>query len=141
MEWSCAGEPSKECRDAGSITSSFPGLLRPEVVPLDCKTAANTNFPITTYQPKYFGAPSLDGAKLLVDDFCESLPRVFYPQYDMATGWVRVTRAVELLDRTTTGDMQAAKQKDYFQQLEESNRMKSAQEESMRHRESREVYG
>ena len=48
----------------------------PEVVPLDCKAAATTNFPITTYQPKYFGAPNLDGAKHLVDDFCESLPRV-----------------------------------------------------------------
>jgi phenylalanine-4-hydroxylase len=141
MEWSCASQPSKECRDAGSITANFPGLLRPEVVPLDCKAAATTNFPITTYQPKYFGAPSLDGAKHLVDDFCESLPRVFYPQYDMATGWVRVTRAVELLDRSTTADMQAAKQKDYFAQLEESNRMKSAEEAQKKQMESREVYG
>ena len=59
----------------------------------------------------------------------------------MATGWVRVTRAVELLDRSTTADMQAAKQKDYFAQLEESNRMKSAEEAQKKQMESREVYG
>ena len=45
------------------------------------------------YQPQYFAAKSVDHAKAHVQHFCDSLPRVFYPQYDMATGWIRVRRA------------------------------------------------
>lgn len=116
MEWACSPTPSQECRDMGSV----PTLVNPSVVPLKPFEAAKTEFPITTYQPTYFCADSMEDAKNLVEDFCDSLVRPFFPQYDALTQSIRVTKAVQRAPRTSTVRMQAEKQAKYFEEASEA---------------------
>jgi len=114
MEWSCAKEPSEECRQMGSIST----LLRPNILPLDPLQAAKTEYPITTYQPTFFCAESLVDAKSKIASFCDSLTRPFFPQYDPLTQNIRVTKAVRRASRVSTVEMQKEKQLSYFAEHE-----------------------
>jgi len=116
MEWSCAKEPSAECRKAGSIGH----LMRPELLPFSAKNAAATAYPITTYQPVYFVADSLGDAKASIDRFCDSLQRPFFPQYDALTQTIKVTKAIRRAERVSTVKLQAEKQEQFFKQETQS---------------------
>uniref|UniRef100_A0A7S1RW15 phenylalanine 4-monooxygenase n=1 Tax=Alexandrium catenella TaxID=2925 RepID=A0A7S1RW15_ALECA len=113
MEWSCAAQPSATCREMGSMAD----LEKPSVVPLDPWMASKQAYPITTYQPTLFCADSLKGAKVKIEQFCDTLMRPFFPQYDPLTQNIRVTKAVRRAPRLSTVELQKAKQQDYFQQL------------------------
>jgi len=115
MEWSCAESPSLTCRKMGSMER----LVKPEIVPLDPIVASRQAFPITTYQPLYFCADSLKDAKVQIAQFCDSMTRPFFPQYEPLTQNIRVTKAVTRLERVSTAELQAAAQKDFFDKDEE----------------------
>ena len=56
--------------------------------------AADREYPITSYQPVYFVARTLDQAKARMVEFCRHLPRPFYARYNAATQRIWVDRAV-----------------------------------------------
>lgn len=89
-------------------------LLKPEIVPFDAVRASQLPFPITTYQPVYFCAESLQDVKTRVQEFCDSLPRPFFPQYDSLTKSIRVTKSVKRLPRNSLVKAQAEKQAKYW---------------------------
>jgi len=111
MEWSCSREPSTTCREMGSVAE----LQAPSIVPLDPTQAGKQAYPITTYQPLYFCAESMQDAKAKISQFCDTLTRPFFPQYDPLTQNIRVTKAVRRARRISTVEMQMAKQLDYFE--------------------------
>lgn len=112
MEWSCSGTPSQTCREMGSMAH----VVRPEIVPLDPTEAAKQLYPITTYQPVYFCAEGgLYDAKSKIHDFCDTMARPFYPQYDPLTQNIRVTKAIRRATRVSTVELQAQKQAEFFQ--------------------------
>lgn len=67
---------------------------RPEIKPWDPAVAAMQDFPITTYQPVYFLADSLQDAKLKMRKYCENLPRPFFALYNEQTETVHIDRPV-----------------------------------------------
>mmetsp|Transcript_3858 Transcript_3858/g.8026 ORF Transcript_3858/g.8026 Transcript_3858/m.8026 type:complete len:467 (-) Transcript_3858:403-1803(-) len=85
LEYSCA--PYRPAGDADEY---------PELLPWDPVVAAETDFPITTYQPTYFVAQNLADAKQRMRKFCESMNRPFYARYNSNTQGVWVDRAVAL---------------------------------------------
>ena len=85
LEYSCA--PYRPAGDADEY---------PELLPWDPVVAAETDFPITTYQPTYFVAQNLADAKQRMRKFCESINRPFYARYNSNTQGVWVDRAVSL---------------------------------------------
>jgi len=111
LEWGCAQEPTQECREMGSV----PDLNKPKIIPFDPFVAAQTKFPITTYQPTFFCAESMGDAKQNIRLFCDSLSRPFHPQYDSLTQSIRATKAVRRATRSSTAAAQAAKQSAYFE--------------------------
>jgi len=117
MEWSAAPHPSEECRQMGGIARDYPNLQHPTIKDFDPKVAAEQAYPITTYQPTYFIGESLQSMKELIGDYCDSIERKFYPVYDPITGTVNPSRHVRRLARTSTAEVQAAKQKAYFDSL------------------------
>jgi len=118
MEWSCAEAPSAEVRDMGGMTTNHPALRNPEVRPFKPEDAAVLPFPITTYQPIYFCAESIQNMKEKMNQFSDyQISQPFYPQYESLTQSIRVTKSVKRAPRTTTLDLQAQKQKEYFENL------------------------
>lgn len=111
IEWACSHAPSDEVRQKGGLSGD---LKAPEKVPYDPFHVAHQQFPITTYQPLYFVTDSLASAKEKMRDFCDSLQRPFFPQYDPLTQNILPSKAVKRLSRTSTASTQAAKQKAYF---------------------------
>jgi len=83
LEYAC-----KEHIDGGG------GEVRPEILPWDPAVAANLEFPITTYQPIYFLAESLQDGKIKMRKYCEGLPRPFYALYNRQTETVHIDRPV-----------------------------------------------
>jgi phenylalanine-4-hydroxylase len=71
MEWAAARQPGRECREMGGIARTHPDLRKPRLQPFDPKRAAETEYPITTYQPTYFVGESLAEVKR------KSYPRLF----------------------------------------------------------------
>eukprot|EP00580_Thalassiosira_gravida_P017000 CAMPEP_0201665850 /NCGR_PEP_ID=MMETSP0494-20130426/6861_1 /ASSEMBLY_ACC=CAM_ASM_000839 /TAXON_ID=420259 /ORGANISM="Thalassiosira gravida, Strain GMp14c1" /LENGTH=414 /DNA_ID=CAMNT_0048144881 /DNA_START=1161 /DNA_END=2405 /DNA_ORIENTATION=- len=67
---------------------------RPVIKPWEPAAAAMQNFPITTYQPVYFLAESLQDAKLKMRKYCEDLPRAFFASYNAQTDTVHFDRPV-----------------------------------------------
>lgn len=121
MEWSCAATPSAEVREMGGMSSNHPGLMNPEVRSFEPEDAAVLPFPITTYQPIYFCAESIPSMKDKMNRFSDyAIGQPFYPQYDSLTQSIRVTKSVKRAPRTTTLDLQAQKQKEYFDNLKSS---------------------
>ena len=66
LEYACA-----DYRPAGGTEE------RPELKPWDPAVAGVQEFPITTYQPIYFVAESLNDAKSKMRSFCEGLKKPF----------------------------------------------------------------
>jgi phenylalanine-4-hydroxylase len=56
--------------------------------------AAETDYPITAYQPGYFVAGSLEHLRLQMKDYVRDLQRPFYARYNPATCRIWVDRAV-----------------------------------------------
>ena len=67
---------------------------RPEIRPWDPEVAANLEFPITTYQPVYFLANSLQDGKLKMRKYCEGLSRPFHALFNSQTETVYIDRPV-----------------------------------------------
>ncbi len=70
-----------------------------------------------SYQPIYFCGDSLRDVKDKISDYCDGMNRAFHPVYDPVTQSVETSRAVRRLPQTHTSDLQAARQKAYFDQL------------------------
>jgi phenylalanine-4-hydroxylase len=117
MEWACANKPSIECRESGGMMQHHPDLEKPELRPFNPLDAAVQPFPITTYQPVFYCADSLNDAKKKMDSFCDSLARPFFPQYEPLTQSIVISKAVTRAPRTTTLHRQSEKQKEYFENL------------------------
>jgi len=117
IEWACAENPSMECRESGGMMADYADLERPKILPFDADAMAKQSFPITTYQPVYYMAESLEDAKEKTGIFCDSLQRPFFPSYDALTQSVGVSKAVRRRPRTSTVKLQAEKQKEYFENL------------------------
>ncbi|CAL1130890.1 unnamed protein product [Cladocopium goreaui] len=111
MEWACSPSPSQECRDMGSMKDQLNPVLRP----LDPWEAAKQDYPITTYQPVMFVANSLEDAESRIAQFCDSLTRPFFPQYDPLTQTIRVTKAIQRAERHSTVELQRQKQMQFFE--------------------------
>lgn len=75
------------------------GENSPEIKPWDPDVASKQKFPITTYQPSYFLANSLQDAKDKMRKYCENLQRPFFALYNPRTSSVFIDRPV----RRTTG--------------------------------------
>lgn len=98
------------CREDGKLKAYGAGLLssfgeleyacgddqdeKPEIKPWDPEVAASQIFPITTYQPVYFLADSLQDAKKRMRRFCEDLPRPFFAFHNAQTDTVHIDRPV-----------------------------------------------
>eukprot|EP00913_Durusdinium_trenchii_P018274 g17169.t1 len=115
MEWACADVPSQECREMGSMKEQLKPILRP----LDPWEASKQEYPITTYQPVMFCAESLEetlpDAEFRIAQFCDSLTRPFFPQYDPLTQTIRVTKAIRRATRHSTVELQRQKQMEFFE--------------------------
>jgi len=123
LEWACSHSPSDECRKMGGLLSydATKDLLRPKIRPLEGAVTSETAFPITTYQPQYFASASLVDAKEEVMRFCDTLSRPFFCRYDPFSQRIKVTRSIQRSESTSTADMQASKQADYFENLKQSD--------------------
>lgn len=66
----------------------------PTILPWDPEVASRQEFPITTYQPTYFLAESLQDAKHRMRQFCEDLPRPFFAMHNEQTNTVHIDRPV-----------------------------------------------
>ena len=83
------GELEYACSD------SHPGADEPpEIKPWDPEVAAHQEFPITTYQPTYFLAESLEDVKTQMRRYCEDLPRPFFAQHNVQTDTIHIDRPV-----------------------------------------------
>lgn len=105
------------CREEGVNKAYGAGLLssygelqhacedteesKPEIKPWDPAVAAKQAFPITTYQPVYFLAESLQDAKCKMRSYCESLPRPFFALYNPQTSSVFIDRPVRRAREST----------------------------------------
>jgi len=90
LEYSCKEQDDDEKYEVGE--DGMPN--RPEIKPWDPAVAAMQDFPITTYQPVYFLAESLQDAKLKMRKYCEELPRPFFALYNSQTETVHIDRPV-----------------------------------------------
>jgi len=94
---------------------SVSKLVRPKILPFDPNVAAKTEYPITTYQPTYFAAESMNDLKGRMKHFCDTMARPFFPTYDPLTQNIIVGKAIKLADRVSTAELQAKKQAEYFE--------------------------
>ena len=67
----------------------------PEYKPWDPNVASEQDFPITTYQPTYFVASSLQDAKDKMRLFCQDLHRPFFASYNKHSNTIHIDRPVE----------------------------------------------
>ena len=78
-----------------ACSESHPGADEPpEIKPWDPEVAAYQEFPITSYQPTYFLAESLEEAKTQMRRYCEDLPRPFFAQHNAQTDTIHIDRPV-----------------------------------------------
>jgi phenylalanine-4-hydroxylase len=89
LEYACAPE-----RPAGGVET------RPELRPWDPEAASDLPFPITTYQPVYFVAESLQEARARMEAHCRTLPRPFYARYNPVTESIWLDRAVRPTEKS-----------------------------------------
>jgi phenylalanine-4-hydroxylase len=84
------GELEYACSEAHPGGEAAP----PEYKPWDPEVAAHQEFPITTYQPVYFVAESVQDAKQRMRKYCEDLPRPFFALHNPQTNTVHIDRPV-----------------------------------------------
>jgi len=89
------GELEHAC---GSRSGSEGQADPPQIEEWDPSRASMQEFPITTYQPLYFLADSLQDAKIKMRRYCEDLPRPFFAQYNRQTQTVFIDRPVRRKD-------------------------------------------
>lgn len=120
IEWACSPSPTDECRTSGGLTAykKYADLANPDIKTLKGSITSRTAFPITTFQPQYFASASLADAKAEVMRFCDKLQKPFFSRYDPFSNQVSVTRSIRRQPSSTTADLQASKQMDYFSGLE-----------------------
>lgn len=82
------GELEYACGEMDSSRES------PKIIPWDPQVASHQDFPITTYQPSYFLAESLQDAKQKMRRFCEDLPRPFFARCNEQTDTIYIDRPV-----------------------------------------------
>ena len=86
-----------------------PGAESPPMIrPWDPAVAAVQEFPITTYQPVYFLAESLQDAKQRMREYCEDLHRPFFALYNDRTETVFIDRPVRRTQGPTTTPKEAS---------------------------------
>ena len=89
-----ADEPVRNL-DKVVISPSGEGAEQPpQFKPWEPHVAAHQDFPITTYQPVYFVAESVQDAKQRMRTYCEDLPRPFFALYNPQTDTVHIDRPV-----------------------------------------------
>lgn len=93
------GELLHACEYSASATNKInkadnQDVKKSELKVWDPVVASVTSYPITTYQPTYFVASSLNDAKHRMRLYCENLPRTFYARYNPLTCSVWVDRAI-----------------------------------------------
>ena len=90
---------------AYSCSPDHPGADQPpEIKPWDPEAASKQEFPITTYQPVYFLAESLQDAKHKMRKFCEDLPRPFFAMHNPHTDTIQIDRPVRRTKGVPGGD-------------------------------------
>ncbi|MEM7448681.1 MAG: ACT domain-containing protein [Myxococcota bacterium] len=87
LAYAC-GHPPQGAPDPDSEQS-------PTYVDWEPNVAAHQEYPITTYQPRYFVADSLYEAKERIRRYCAQLPRSFYARHNPINDRIWVDRAVE----------------------------------------------
>lgn len=96
-----------ELKAYGAGLLSSPGELRysmllddkkPELLPFDPFVTAKQDYPITTYQPKYFVADSFKDAKDRMIEFTTSLSKPFNVRYNLFTHSIEVDGNVKCRD-------------------------------------------
>lgn len=84
------GELEYACSD------DHPGGDAPPVIkPWNPEVAARQSFPITTYQPVYFLAESLEDAKERMRLYCQDLSRPFFALHNAQTNTIHIDRPVK----------------------------------------------
>ena len=73
---------------------------RPDFKPWDPSIAARQEFPITTYQPVYFLAESLQDAKFKMRSYCETLNRPFWALYNPHTSSICIDRPIRRFEKS-----------------------------------------
>ncbi len=68
----------------------------PQVLPFDPFVAAQTDYPITTYQPTYFLATSFEDAKEKMRQFNDATQRPFHVRYRHMTQTLEVDRNIKV---------------------------------------------
>jgi len=92
LEYACG--PHSDEQEKQGEGEDDPKQSPPETKPWDPDLASRQAFPITTYQPVYFLAESLDDAKQRMRLFCEALPRPFFALHNAQTDSVHIDRPV-----------------------------------------------
>lgn len=78
-----------------ACSEKHPGADQPPtILPWDPEVASRQDFPITTYQPVYFLAESLQDAKQRMRRYCEDLHRPFFALHNAQTNTVHIDRPV-----------------------------------------------
>jgi len=90
----CNQNNERKAYGAG-LLSSFGELAysmsnEPKILPFDPFVAAQTDFPITTYQPTYFLSESFEDMKVKMQTFSNSFARPFGVRYDPYTQSIEV---------------------------------------------------
>ncbi|KAL7561957.1 hypothetical protein ACA910_022512 [Epithemia clementina (nom. ined.)] len=95
LEYACGStsDPKVVAANKGEDSASL-NQAPPTVKPWDPDVASRQEFPITTYQPIYFIAESLEDAKQKMRQFCEDLPRPFFALHNAQTDTVHIDRPV-----------------------------------------------
>lgn len=92
------------CKEGDELKAYGAGLLssygeleycmtdKPKLLPFDPKVTANTDYPVTTYQPLYFVTESFEDAKKKMIEFSTTLNKNFTLRYNP------YTQSIEVLD-------------------------------------------
>ena len=113
----CMGDDGKHKAYGAGLLSSFgeleyacspehPGAdCPPKIKPWDPEVAAHQEFPITTYQPVYFLAESLQDAKQRMRSYCEGLQRPFFAFHNAQNDTIHIDRPVRRTRGVPEGEM------------------------------------
>ncbi|KRZ06101.1 putative phenylalanine-4-hydroxylase 1, partial [Trichinella zimbabwensis] len=98
----CEQEGKRKAYGAG-LLSSFGELQycltdEPEVYPFNPEITATTEYPITSYQPKYFLAQSFEHAKEQLIKWASAISRPFNIRYDPYTQRIQILDNTEILN-------------------------------------------
>lgn len=89
------GELEYACSDDYDYAENT--VLSPKYLPWQPEVASVQEFPITTYQPVYFVADSLQDAKEAMRQYCEAIQKPFFAHYDYQTESVYPDRPVKMI--------------------------------------------